>query len=103
MEIGDITHPQRGYWFAAIVPAAMKGFLDYGENYTKDETHQRLKEFCPVFQKQKQTATGRLITVGYRSFSDDDFTKNDMKKAIDEAIRFIGETFGIPIDHPDEH
>lgn len=98
-EIGSPSAAQRGYYFVEIVPKIMEAFRDMGEVLTKQQVHERVKMFCPTMFLEKEVM-GKFQRVAFRSFTDEDFTTQDMARYIDEAIRFAAETCHIEISEP---
>jgi len=92
------TWPQLGYWYAVIIPFAMKGFLECGQDsmevtlsnglklskrITKDDIDAFLKELYAESISYSKAINKRTMNI------------EDMRGMIDFAANFIAENFGI--------
>lgn len=87
----------KNYFFGYCVPEAQNAFMsEYGEHLTKEQTYDKIRQLCPLFQKQERE-NGKWRTT-YLDFEDlDQAEAND---AIEWLSRFLAEEFSCILDMP---
>lgn len=90
--------PLRGYYFAEVVTKFQIALRGYGYNFTKEETHEFIKQFSPAMRAEYEI-NGKIFS-RYRSISDDDFSNEDFREYIDDLKRAAAEEFSIIINDP---
>lgn len=87
----------QNYFYGYCIPEAQNAFMtEYGEHLTKEQTYNKIRELCPLFQKQERE-NGKWRTT-YVEFEDlDQAEAND---AIEWLCRFLAEEFSVILDMP---
>ena len=91
------TERTRNYFFGYCVTEAQNAFMsEYGEHLTKEQTYNKIRELCPIFQRQERENGGWRTT--FLEFEDlDQAEAND---AIEWLCRFLAEEFSVILDMP---
>lgn len=95
------TDKIRAYYFGELVPKFQTALRGHGYRFSKEQTHDFIKQFSPTMQEQVEV-DGHYFT-RERGFSDDDFDASDAWDAIDELKQAGAEIFGIIINDPGDY
>lgn len=87
----------KNYFFGYCVPEAQNAFMsEYGEHLTKEQTYDKIRQLCPLFQKQERE-NGKWRTT-YLEF--EDLAQEEANDAIEWLSRFLAEEFSCILDMP---
>jgi len=92
------TDKLRAYYFAEVVPKFQIVLRGHGYNFTKEGTHDFIKQFSPVMSEEVEI-DGNYFTKD-RGLSDDDFDTSDFLAYLEDLKQIGAETFGIVINDP---
>ena len=99
LEIQPVEPSERtkNYFYGYCIPEAQNAFMtEYGEHLTKEQTYDKIRQLCPIFQKQERV-DGRWRNT-LQEFEDlDQAEAND---AIEWLCRFLAEEFSVILDMP---
>ena len=97
IQSSEPTEKTRNYFFGYCVPEAQNAFMtEYGEHYTKEQTYDKIRQLCPIFQRQERV-DGRWRTTILEFEELDQAEAND---AIEWLCRFMAEEFSVILDMP---
>lgn len=91
----------RAYYFAEVVTKFQIALRGYGYNFTKEETHEFIKQFSPTMRTEHEI-NGKIYS-RLRSIADEDFSNDEFRDYIDDLKRYGAEEFGIYINDPGEY
>lgn len=88
------SNPQNRYYWAVVVPIIREGIMDsWGDNYSKEKTHDLLKaEF--LYDEKPNEETGEFIRI---IKSTKECSTTEMMEYIEECKKFATEWFGVSI------
>ncbi len=101
-KLGRKSDPLRRYYFGVVVELYRGAFRNLGNNFTKEDTHNLIKTFCPSMKREMMNpATGEIISY-YQSIADKSFTNSDFLTYLEELKQWAAENLDMIIPDPNE-
>lgn len=85
----DDAHSDRRYYWVEVIPKLQQGLRGFGYNFTREETHDYVKQFSPVMEMPVNI--GNKFTMHYKSIKKGKITEEEMKDYIEDLKRFAAE------------
>jgi len=100
--IGRKSDPLRRYYFGVVVEMIRVQLREAGYNFTKDDTHQFIKQFAPSIRLEVVMPDTGEVFAATKSIASQDFTTTDMLLYLEELKQWAAEALDLYIPEPNE-